>query len=159
MKKIIGLMILITLATAGFVFAEGKGSSQAKDSRKEHNKKESNHNKNFKGKQHMMRAPQFSYIEIKEISGEIVIKENDHPTIKSGNNEVKIMLSPSVIQNLKLSTGSKISVKGVEVPALKKNSTDEKIIKVFELQYDERKFLIPPGNAGMNRSKTKPGPR
>ena len=155
MKKIIVLILFITLTGTGFIFAHGN------DFGKSH-KKQPNFHKEFEGKKHnkMMKAPGCSLIEIKEISGEIVVKEKDFPAIKSGKDEVKIILPPDVIEILKLNTGSKISIKGIELPVLKKNETDEKMIKVFELQYDGRKFMVlgkGPGN--INRVDRDKGPR
>ena len=155
MKKIIGLILAITLTATGFIFAHGN------DFGKPH-KKQQNFHKEFKGKKHnkMMKAPGCSLIEIKEISGEIVVKEKDFPAIKSENRETKIMLPPDVVETLKLNTGSKISIKGIELPAFKKSETDEKMIKVFELQYDGRKFMVfnkGPGN--VNRDDRDKGPR
>ncbi|MCL2480562.1 MAG: hypothetical protein FWF38_02510 [Spirochaetaceae bacterium] len=148
MKKIIGLIVLITLIGTGFVFAHGKESGEP-------HKKQPNY-KNSKEKKHnMMKAPGSAIIEIKEISGEIVVKDNDRHIIKSGKDEIKIILSSDAIQALKLNTGSKISIKGIELPAFKQNKTDEKIIKVFELQYDGRKFLVL--GKGANRDKPKKG--
>ena len=143
MKKIIGMIVLITLAGAGFVAAQDKESGKSKCPKREHNKKEFKHEKNFKGnKNHEMKGPGFSIIEIKEISGEIVVKENELPSIKSGNDEIKILLPLDAIQTLKLNTGSKISIKGIELPAFKKGETDKKVIKVFELQYEGKKFMV-----------------
>ena len=144
MKKIIGLILVITLTGTGFIFAHGNDSGK-------HHKKQSDFHKDFKEKKHnrMMHFGGPSLIEIKELTGEIVVKEKDFSAIKSENKEIKIMLPPDVIKTLQLNTGSKISVKGIELPDFKKNETDEKIIKVFELQYDGRKFMVfnkGPGN-------------
>ena len=135
MKKIIGVIIVITLIGAGFLFADGKES-------RETHKKQPNF-KSFREKKHnMMKAPRSSFVEIREITGEIVVKENDRHIIKSGKDEVKIVLSSDVIQSLKLNTGSNISIKGIEFRALKSKTPEEKIVKVFELQYDGRRFLV-----------------
>jgi len=142
MKKIIGLIVLITMLGTGFVLAHDKESG-------EQNKKQK-----IKGeKHHMMKAHGPSLIEIKEISGEIIIKDNDLPLIKSGKDEIKILLFSDAIQTLKLTTGSKISIKGIELPSFKKNKTNEKIIKIFELQYDGRKFLVFDKKANIKKSK------
>jgi len=146
MKKIIGLIIFITLIGTNSVFAQGKESGEP-------NKKQPN-SKNYKEKKHhLMKAPKSSFIEIKEITGEIIVKENDRHIIKSGKDEVKIMLSSDVIQSLKLNTGSNISIKGVEFRAFKQKTQGENIVKVFELQYDGRKFLVLNGKKpGKNNS-------
>ena len=150
MKKIIGLIVLITLAGTGLVFAhEGadKRPWPPQDAGKYY-KKQPNFEKNFNckrpqmGENHRYSLIESSLLEIKEITGEIIVKDNEFPAIKSGENEIKIMLHPDAIKSLNLNSGSKISIKGIELPALNRDVTGGKIIKVFELQYNERKFLV-----------------
>jgi hypothetical protein len=140
MKKIIGLIVLITVIGTGFAFAHDKKSGKQHYHQKEYSKKYEKYHKNFKC--YKTNAPGFSIIEIKELSGEILLSDNTLPVIKSGNDEIKIILPRHVIQTLKLNSGSKISIKGVELPARRTEAAGEKIIKVFELQHDGRKFMV-----------------
>ncbi len=151
MKKIIGLTVLITLACAGLIFAQqGKGFGPGQEYPKD-NKHPGYNSRNFNNAERPRVQGTWgpSIIEIKEIAGEIVIKDNDFPAIKSGRDEVKIMLPADAIKALKLTTGSKISIKGFELPAPNWSITGEKIVRVFELQYEGRKFLVHGRGPGM----------
>ncbi|MCL2792040.1 MAG: hypothetical protein FWD87_03020 [Spirochaetaceae bacterium] len=129
MKKIIGLIVLITLIGAGFAFAHGKDSERS--------------NRKSKGERHQMtKTPRHSLLEIREISGIITVRNSNFHVIRSGGEDVRVILPLSAIQALKLNTGSQVSVKGIEVPAPRRGERNERIVRVFELQYDERKFLV-----------------
>jgi hypothetical protein len=83
-----------------------------------------------------------SISEVKEISGELVVRENEFPAIKSGKEEISVMIPYDAIDALKMKTGSKVSVKGALVPAQNWNITGEQLLRVFELEYEGKKYLV-----------------
>ena len=166
MKKIIGLILLITLIGVSSVFAHSKESGRPNDRRSNDNR--THYHK--KQSPQMMRAPLF--MEIKEITGEIVVRERNFHVIKSEGEEIRIILPLATIRALNLTTGSKISIKGVEVRGrdmevasratagcrneardMRRSEKGAKAVRVFELQYDGRKFMIFGNQPSKNKSK------
>ena len=145
MKKIIVLTVLIAVLAAGFVSAQGYYGAGPKSGAGGRNQ---DTEKTYGGPG-MMGGTGFSSIaEIRELSGELVVRENDFPAIKTGKDEISVTIPADAIDALKLKTGSKITVKGIEMPARNWNITGEKLIRVFELGYDGKKYSVMGGPMG-----------
>ena len=148
MKKIIVLAVLIILVAAGFAAAQGYyGPGRSQDfSRGPSGRFDSDSRPYFQGRPGM--GGMGSISEVKEICGELVVRENEFPAIKSGKEEISVMIPYDAIDALKMKTGSKVSVKGALVPAQNWNITGEKLLRVFELEYEGKKYLVHGGAAG-----------
>ncbi len=144
MKKIILFTVLLAVLAAGFVSADGwpgnKGSWNNND------------NRNYSGRGGYMmdygnspcigNGPGFSsFTELKEVSGEIVLNEDDFPAIKTGKDVMTITLPADAIEALKIKTGSKITAKGVEMPGRNWSITGEKLFRIFEFEYEGKTYI------------------
>jgi len=175
MKKIIGFILLISLIGAGSAFAHSRESGRpndrrSNDNRTHYHKKQPNHMHSRGGKPQMMGAPLF--IEIREITGEIIVRERNFHVIKSEGEEIRIILPLAAIRALNITTGSEISIKGIEVQGrdmdvasraaagcrneargMRRSENDAKTIRVFELQHDGRKFMVFGNQPNKDKSK------
>ncbi|MCL2294962.1 MAG: hypothetical protein FWC36_08885 [Spirochaetes bacterium] len=151
MKKIIGLMVLITLIGTTSVFAHGRESRCCRDSRESRNPHGARQAHRQTNQHHTMHPPGVHVIEVREITGEIIIRDNNRHIIKSGDKETRIILSSDAIQTLGLENGSVISVKGIVMPT-RRTPAAERTIRVFEVQHDGRKFLVLNKRASIERA-------
>ncbi len=144
MKKIIILAVLIAVLATGFAAAQGfrnDGPGYGRYSENDRN------NSGWFGDRNGFGMMQ-SITEVKTLSGELVIRENDFPALKTGKEEIAITLPADAIEDLKMKNGSKLTVKGIEVPAGNWSITGEKILKVFELEFEGKEYLVH-GGMGM----------
>jgi hypothetical protein len=168
MKKTIFLAVLIIFVAAGFAAAQGYYAPGRNNEPGTAYRRSQDSGRRPSGRVYRDARPYFqgnpgmggmsSISETKEISGELVVKENEFPAIKSGKEEISVMIPYNAIDALKMKTGSKVSVKGAFVPAQNWNITGEKLLKVFELEYEGKKYLVHGGSAG-TRSGTMKGGR
>ena len=130
MKKLFLMIAVIVLISAGTVSAQGfygRGSDNSSD--------------RMPPAAGFQRGP--GVVEVKNITGELVINdENDFPKIRAGREELTLMMPYSAVEDLKLKTGSKISVKGFEVPDRSWSVTGEKAFKVMELGYEGKTYML-----------------
>lgn len=95
--------------------------------------------------------------ELKELKGELVIKENSFPAIKtSKGKETIITLGVDTVESLKLKNGSKITVRGIEVP-YEMNTTDETVLRVNQIDYDNKTYAVHGGGHGSGRNDGRHG--
>ena len=146
MKKTLIISVLL-LSTAAFTFAEGFN-------RPSENGRFGNSN-NRQGIQREIVA------EILEIAGKITLNENECPTIKSGKEDVDILIGPAVVEALDLKSGNTVSVNGIKVPGPNWSVDGKSAVKVREITVNGKTYLVMGGmrmngdmdGRGMNSDK------
>ena len=144
MKKIILLTVLLAVLAAGFVLADGRPGNKGAWN--------NNDNRSYSGRGgYMMDNDNFSrlgngrgfqsFTELKEVSGEIILNEDDFPAIKTGKEVMSITLPEDAVKALKIKNGSKITVKGIEVPGRNWNITGEKLLRIHEFEYEGKTYI------------------
>ncbi len=147
MKKIIVISMLLLL-TASFTFGQnfyGMGNN-------------SRGMGNLQGGQNYLNCPAFGdggLVEIVELSGQITVKENSFPALKSGKEETVILVAPQAVESLGLKTGDTISIKGFKVPGPTWDIDEKTAVRVQEINVKGKTYLT----GGFGRMGGGPGER
>ncbi|MDX9800416.1 MAG: hypothetical protein RBT69_03655 [Spirochaetia bacterium] len=153
MKKMIVLSVLLAVLAVGFVSADARPGMRGPgnfDNSRNYSGRFTDEGRQGRGG-YMMDNERFgrmgsgsgvsSFAEIKEVSGELVLKDDDFPAIKTGKEVMEITLSEDAIEALKMTNGSKLKIKGFEVPGRNWSITGEKLFRIFEFEYEGKKYV------------------
>ena len=114
---------------------------------------------NFYGRQDRTdNAPAFCYngdgfsgvVEIVELEGKISINANTFPSIKSGKEELDLLIGPAAVDALKLKSGDSVAVKGIKIPGPNWSVDGDTALKVREITVNGKTYLVAGRMGGMD---------
>ena len=89
-------------------------------------------------------------VEIAEVSGKITINEKTYPSIKSGKEELDLLIGPAAVETLKLKSGDTAAVKGIKVPGPNWSVDAKSALKVREITVNGKTYLVTGGRGNMD---------
>ena len=81
-------------------------------------------------------------VEIVETSGKITITENACPSVKSGKEDLDLLIGPAAVESLKLKSGDTVAVKGFKVPGPNWSVDGKSALKVMEITVNGKTYLV-----------------
>ncbi len=87
-------------------------------------------------------------MEIVEIKGKITLKEDSFPSIRSGKQDLDLLMQPGAIEALKLKSGDTVAVKGFKVPGPDWSVTEKSAVKVREITVNGKTYMVMGGRGG-----------
>ncbi len=87
--------------------------------------------------------------ELVELKGKISLEENSFPSIKTGKEDLDLIIGPAAVETLKLKSGDNITVKGFKVPGPNWSVDEKSALKVREITVNDKTYLVM-GGSGMH---------
>ena len=81
-------------------------------------------------------------VEIVELEGKIKINENTFPSIKSGKEELDLLIGPAAVDALNLKSGDSVAVKGIKTPGPNWSVDGGTSLKVREITVNGKTYLV-----------------
>ena len=143
MKKTI-IISVILLSTAGLVFGQ---NFQRGDFQRMGNAPAGRNAQGFGA----------AVVEIVELKGKITLNEDTCSSIKSGKEDLDLLINPAAIGTLNLKSGDNIEVKGFKVPGPNWSVTEKSAVKVMELTVNGKTYMLMGGRGGNYGSRMNGG--